>query len=143
MSEWTAEVSGGELTGMQMWFIRRVYHFSQNGDVFQRDLERSFGISRATASNILKLMEERGLILRQEHERDARLKRIILTERSLALCEKNMAELDRMETALAAGIPEADIEVFFRVLEQVKQNLPSAPGAAASEKLCCPEVNAV
>ena len=143
MSEWTAIASHGELTAMQMWFIHRVYIFSKSGNVFQRDLERSFGISRATASNILKLMEERDLIIREATDADARLKKITLTEHALDLCEQNSAALDRMENALSAGISESDLDIFFRVLSVVSQNLrDSSPGAACKNN-SCPEVQSV
>lgn len=51
-------------------------------DVYQKDLEGEFGITRSTASRVLRLMEQKGLLERQSVPHDARLKKLVLTERS-------------------------------------------------------------
>ena len=43
-------------------------------DVYQKDLESEFGITRSTASRVLRLMEQKGLVERQSVPHDARLK---------------------------------------------------------------------
>ena len=64
-------------------------------DVFQRDLEEEFFIRRSTATNILQLMERNGFIIRQPVDYDARLKKLVLTEKAVALhkqIEKNITQ---------------------------------------------------
>ena len=53
-------------------------------DVFQKDIEKAFGITRSTASKVINLMEQKGLVERQSVSCDARLKKIVLTEKSKA-----------------------------------------------------------
>ena len=68
-------------------------------------------------------MEENGLIRREAASYDARLKRILLTEKALQYREQVCKDLDGMEEEMMRGIREKDVEVFFRVMEQLIDNL--------------------
>ena len=48
-------------------------------DIYQKDLESEFGITRSTASRVLRLMEQKGLVEGQSVPQDARLKMLVLT----------------------------------------------------------------
>ena len=50
-------------------------------EIYQKDIEQEFKVSRATASNMLQLMERKGLIVRESVSCDARLKKISLTRK--------------------------------------------------------------
>ena len=63
------------LTGMQRWtlgFLRD----HDGKDIYQKDIETEFSVSRATASNMLAVMERKGLVRRETVEHDARLKKL-------------------------------------------------------------------
>ena len=62
------------VTGTNAWIIG---YIAQQGtrDVFQRDLEQKFGITRSTASKVVNLMVQKGLIVREKVPGDARLKK--------------------------------------------------------------------
>ena len=115
------------VTGMNGWMIVYLAHNSDR-DVFQRDLEERFNVRRSTVSNILSLMEKKGLIKRESVECDARLKKLTLTEKSLELLEK--MENDRVETEklITDGIPEEELAMFISVAERMKQNLEKCDG---------------
>ena len=68
-----------QATPMHGWIIEYLYRHREE-QVFQRDIEREFSITRSTVTNILQLMERKGYIERQSVPQDARLKRLILTE---------------------------------------------------------------
>ena len=79
-SSW--EKAGIEPTRMQcatLHYLRQ----HKGKDVFQKDLEVAFSISGATATNILKVMEKDGLITRLPMEKDARLKKLQMTEKGI------------------------------------------------------------
>ena len=115
------------VTGMNGWVIVYLAHNSDR-DVFQRDLEERFNVRRSTVSNVLSLMEKKGLIKRESVEFDARLKKLTLTEKSLELLEK--MENDRVETEklITDGIPEEELAMFISVAERMKQNLEKCDG---------------
>ena len=52
-------------------------------EVYQKDLEKFFSISGATATNMIKGLEKSELVERIPNEKDARLKRIVLTEKAV------------------------------------------------------------
>lgn len=112
------------LTPAQGWTIGYLYE-NQNRDIFQKDLEREFSIRKSTASTTLKSMEKNGMITRESVPYDTRLKKIVLTEKAKKFHTKVIEKVDLMEQKLVQGIPEEEIEVFFRVMEKMKQNIES------------------
>ena len=78
-----------QATPMHGWIIEYLYRHREE-QVFQRDIEREFSITRSTVTNILQLMERKGYIERQSVPQDARLKRLILTEEGGRVHEKTM-----------------------------------------------------
>ena len=65
------------ITGVQSRVMHYILVKCVEGPVFQRDVERAFGLSRSTATGILQLMEKNGLILRESVHNDARLKSLV------------------------------------------------------------------
>ena len=69
-------------------FALRFFAENADRDIFQKDFEEEFSIRRSTATKILQLMEKNGLIERQKVESDARLKKIVLTNKALDIHKK-------------------------------------------------------
>lgn len=110
------------ITGVQGRILGYLYHH-QGKEIFQRDIEAEFLIRRSTVTGILQLMEKNGLIERQPVARDARLKQLKLTEKAIEENQRIEARIDRIEARLIQGISEEDMEIFYRVAEQMKRNL--------------------
>ena len=72
-----------------------------NEEIFPQDIEQRFGVTRSTSCRVLGLMEQKGLIAREPVKRDARLKKIVLTDKSRHIAEvlrdnaKNMVDRRR------------------------------------------------
>lgn len=103
----------------------RTLHFllAQTGDVFQKDIEEEYSIRPSTASEMLKQMEQRGLIRRETVPYDNRLKKVVLTDQALAYRQQVRQELTQLEETLIQGISPEEMEVFFRVVEKMMDNL--------------------
>ena len=71
-----------EVTLMHGWIIRYLYE-KRDEDIFQKDIEQHFSIGRSTVTNIIQLMEKKGFVLRESVEHDARLKKVVLTEKGV------------------------------------------------------------
>ena len=121
------------LTGMQRWLMGYLKRH-EGEEVCQRDIERAFSVSRATASNMLSVMERKGLIERLPVERDARLKKLVLTERADALMECAERDVKEMETLLTAGMEEKEIHQMIQSLDKVLANLGVSESSATR---CC------
>lgn len=115
-----------EITRMQAWIIGYIYECGDQ-DVFQRDLEKKFNIRRSTATGILQLMEQNGLITRSSVPYDARLKKLELTPKALKIQKAIAERISRLEEIMGEGISEEEKEAFFGVMEKIKANLAERP----------------
>ncbi len=111
-----------KITGMQGFIIGFLSRNSDK-DMFQRDIEKEFSIRRSTATSILQLMEKNDLITREPFEKDARLKKIVLTEKSLRRHKIFTEEIDFLEQKLYSGLTEKEKSEFFRIIEKIKANI--------------------
>lgn len=114
-----------KLTGANSRFIAYLADH-RHSDVFQRDLEKQFSITRSTASKIIKLMEQKGLVERHGVAGDARLKKLVLTDKAMALHEAIMADFQQLEARLTRGFCSEDLAVLTASIERMKQNMGEA-----------------
>ena len=70
-----------DITNINSWIIRYIDKNS-NKNIYQKDLEKEFSITRSTASKVVNLMEKKGYIKRESVEGDARLKKLTLTDKA-------------------------------------------------------------
>ena len=111
-----------ESTGVHGWAIRYFYE-NRDKDIFQRDFEARFSIRRSTATNMLKLMEKNGLITRESVPYDARLKKIVLTEKAIEIHHKATQNIKNIENTLKKGITYEELKLFYIVIDKIKANL--------------------
>ena len=114
--------NGDDLTPMQRWTIGFLYDH-QGEKIYQRDIEELFSVSRATASNILFLMEKKGLIERISSEQDARKKQVLLTEKSRKMMCQVEKDVREMEEKILSGMTQEEEAQFRNYLDRVIQNL--------------------
>lgn len=112
-----------KLTGMHSWVIGYLYRNRDKKEIFQRDIETEFSIRRSTVTGILQLMEKNGLIVRESVSYDARLKRLVLTPKAIALHEMIEKEIIEFETQLVKGLTEEEINSFLSILQRMKKNI--------------------
>ena len=110
------------LTGAHGWAIGYLYD-NKHRDVYQRDFEAEFKIRRSTITNMLKLMEKNGLIIRESVNGDARLKKISLTEKALQMHERIAKDIKGLEEKISLGLTEEEKENFFKIINKIKANL--------------------
>ena len=111
-----------EITMMHGWIIR---YLSMNFevDVYQRDIEKQFGVGRSTVTNILQLMEKKGYLQREAVEKDARLKKLVLAEKGRELNERIEHLVDQLNEETVMGISNEELDVFFKVIEKLEHNI--------------------
>ncbi len=121
------EKSKGELDfelpkGINGWAI--TYFFDNiEKDIFQKDFEAEFSIRRSTASAILKTMEQNGFIIRESVDYDARLKKIVLTEKAINIHKAVLNNRDKREKRLRKGLSETEIENFLKTADRLIANM--------------------
>lgn len=112
------------LTPMQTWIIGFLYQ-RQDRDIYQRDIEEEFDISRATATKMLQLMEKKGLIVRRSVAHDGRLKKIFLTQAAIDCHKDAIKDMQRTEEILTQGMTQEEVLQLKRFLLQMHQNIAS------------------
>lgn len=112
-----------EFCGMQGPMIGYIYDAGRKGPVFQKDIEKEFDIRRSTATVMLQSLEQKGYIVREPVDYDARLKKIVLTEKAIRHNLAIREQIDAFHEELEEGITEEEKREFFRILEKVKNNL--------------------
>ena len=111
------------MTVSQASVIDFISNISSSDDIFQKDLEKEFDLKRSSVSLMLNNMEKNDLIKRVPVAEDARLKKIVLTEKAIGLSEKISNAIDLVENDLAEGITPEEVEVFYKVLDKIRNNL--------------------
>lgn len=110
------------VTPMHGWIMEYLYRNSDT-PVFQRDIEREFSITRSTVTNILQLMERKGYIERQSVPQDARLKRLVLTEKGACIREKTMQALHQTDEFVESLLTPEENAELLRLLNKLRKGL--------------------
>ncbi len=94
----------------------------QNKDVYQKDIEAEFKIRRSSVSSVLDTMEKNGFIRRVSVLSDARLKKLVLTEKAKLLGESNRRKISEFERGLEEGLSEEEIALLKTLLGKIADN---------------------
>lgn len=92
-------------------------------EIFQKDIEAEFDIARSTVTATLDSMERKGYITREAVERDARLKKITLTQKAVESHNRIIADLEQLERAMFKNISAEEADTLFAVMDKIKENL--------------------
>lgn len=92
-------------------------------NIYQKDLEKTLNIRRATVSEVLKTMEKKRLIVREQNPKDARSKRIILLELESEKQEQIKTNIKNMEKILLKNISSDELKAFSLTLEKMQKNI--------------------
>lgn len=108
--------------GINGWAISYFFE-NRHRDIFQKDFESEFSIRRSTASNILKTMEQNGFIERVSVESDARLKKIVLTQKAIDIHTTVLDSINKREARMREGLSEEEIDTFLTTLSKITANM--------------------
>lgn len=117
-----------EVTIMHGWILKFLED-NKEKSIYQKDIEKGFSIGKSTVTNIIQLMEKKDLLKRETCPKDARLKRVLLTEKGMQTQQQIEGIIEAMDKETVEGIKEEDLEVFFSVLDQIQSNV--------ERQLCC------
>lgn len=96
---------------------------SEKRSVYQKEIEREFGLRPSTATEALKHLEKEGLIVRVPDESDARFKKIEFTEKAGKIKDLLRNEVDKSEEILLRGISPEEQKCFMEITAKMLENL--------------------
>ena len=117
------EVTKYGITGVQSAMIGFIYEKSRKKDVFAKDIEKAFDLRRASSAGIIQNMEKNGLIKREMVGNDARLKKIVLTEKALELRKKLDKSIKNTEKKMQEGLTKEEVEKYVELTKKMAKNL--------------------
>ncbi len=117
------EVTKYGITGVQSAMIGFIYEQSRKKDVFAKDIEKAFDLRRASSAGLIQNMERNGLIKREMVGNDARLKKIVLTEKALELRKKLDKSIKNMEKKMQDGLTKEEVEKYIELTKKMAKNL--------------------
>ena len=91
--------------------------------LYQKDIEKEFGLRPSTATELLKTLESRKMIQRVSSEEDGRYKKIQFTEAAEDIRLALQQEIQKTEGLLVEGISQEDLNTFMKVAEKMLENL--------------------
>lgn len=110
------------ITGITSWIIGFLT-ISEGKNIYQKDIEREFCLTRSAVSQALTQMESKGLILRTGAEHDCRLKRITLTPKARAISQDMCRMSHEVETVITQGFSQEELETLSSFISRMKANL--------------------
>lgn len=110
-----------KVTKVQSFIIGFLY--KNEGEIYQKDIEEHFKISKASASELLNSMEENELIIRETSPKDGRLKSIKLTERGKSVHIYVMERLSLIEEEMLKGLSKEEKEILISLLTKLNDRL--------------------
>ena len=96
---------------------------SEAHSVYQKDLEREFGLRPSTVTEMLNALEQKKLIQRVSDEWDGRYKKIVFTEKARSMKDRIRQEVEETEHLLLQRITEQEKQEFLRIAGKMLQNL--------------------
>ena len=103
------------MSGAQGNILNYILVDGRKRPVYQKDIEKEFGLRPSTATEALKNLEAKGLICRISEKQDGRLKRIELTSKAEEIRHLITSEIAESENLLLKGITEEERRIFIEI----------------------------
>ena len=107
------------MSGAQGNILNFILVEGQKHSIYQKDIEKEFGLRPSTATEVLKALEKKELICRVSEKQDARLKRIEFTSKAEEIRHLIAAEIGESESILLKGITEEERQIFIEIGERM------------------------
>ena len=114
------------MSGAQGNILNYILVDGRKRPVYQKDIEKEFGLRPSTATEALKNLEAKGLICRISEKQDGRLKRIERTSKAEEIRHLITSEIAESENLLLKGITEEERRIFIEIGKKMLKNLDEA-----------------
>ena len=113
----------GGLTGKRAAVLNYIVDVHSQREVLQKEIETVFNIRRSTATSLLQDLERYGYVTRENMPDDARLKKIVPTEKA-EMCHKAVKDsLRDISKKMERELTDEEKAGFLSVLEKMIVNL--------------------
>lgn len=120
------------MTRLADWILEYLTNH-ENESIYQKDIERVFGIGKSTIAGTMKCLEKYHFVERRAVEGDARLKQICVTEEGKAHMQMIKESKQAFERQLTRGLTQDEIDQFFVILQKIRHNVSEETGTSNNE----------
>lgn len=111
-----------DLTTSQIHILFYLNH-NENREVIQKDIEERFNLSNPTVTGIIKRLETKGFIERSVSSKDARSKKITMTEKSRKANKEMKKAMREANKNLLKDISEEELAILEGCFKKMLHNL--------------------
>ena len=116
------EAGYDEMTLAHGWILKYLYD-NRDKKIYQKDIEKHFPIGRSTVTTIIQMMEKRELVYREYVEDDARLKRVLLTEKGFLHHEHVVANFNRIHEEMLGVLTDSEKEMLLHLMDKISNRI--------------------
>lgn len=116
-----------EVTASNGYIIGYLYE-NRGQTIYQKDIEKRFGLGKSAVANLMARMEENDLILREVEKSDTRLKRVSLTPKGEQVHHRIIQSLRWLDQKHMEHITPEEREIFFRILDKIENSAMEVSG---------------
>ena len=111
------------ITGVQSRILGFISHNSEKRDIFQKDIEEDLDIRRSSVTSVLQLMEKNGCIERVSVSMDARLKKIIITEKGTEIQRNVWNLILELEKSLIDELSDEELDLLVSLIDRLSNKI--------------------
>ena len=111
------------ISSMQAKILGFIYFNSSKRDIFQKTIEEEFDIRRSSVTSVLTLMEKNELIKRVSVSEDARLKKIMITDKGIEVHKLVYKQIQEIERIIESNLSKDELNSFISILERLTQKI--------------------
>lgn len=91
--------------------------------IYQKDIEKEFGLRPPTVTEMLNVMEKKEYIKRVPDENDGRRKKIMFTDKAVAIKDVLRNQVETSEQVLLQNITPEEHQQFMKIAQKMLANL--------------------
>lgn len=113
------ETSKYGITGVQGRILGFIKHNSEKRDIFQKDIEEELDVRRSSVTSVLQLMEKNGIIERVSVSKDARLKKLVLTEKGMEIQRNVHNRILELDKSLRDELSDEEFDQLVSLIDRL------------------------
>lgn len=107
------------LNNRQMQILAFLMIAPENADIYQKDLEAEFSMTAPSMTAQVHALEAKGMIRRETVSHDARLRKLVLTEKSRPLQHMLARKVKELDEYFFGNLSDQEIREFLRLSAKI------------------------
>ena len=117
------ETSKYGITGVQGRILGFISHNSEKRDIFQKDIEEELDVRRSSVTSVLQLMEKKGILERVSVSKDARLKKLVLTEKGKEIQRNVHDHILELDKSLRDELSDEEFDQLVSLIDRLSNKI--------------------